>query len=166
MVMATCLQDCLSTEWDYTNNGYVANKHGTSSTVSNILLAFESELHKMRAKNKISTSTMFGATCTINLPFMVERQMIMCAPNLDEEICSVNLYIVLKKQSTANDEIRTNSMAVRISNGYNRNNAIKKETGNSFIGGGNYSSDSDSTLNEYEAMKLQKKQRKGKSKSD
>jgi hypothetical protein len=161
MVMATCLQDCLSTEWDTNNNNNIATQLGTSSTVSNILLAFETELHKMRTKNRVTSSTMLGATCTIPLPYLVERQMVLCAPNLDPDVGSVNLYIVLRKQCTARDELGSTSMAVRISNGYKKNVTIKKEKGfgQANLGSTGYYYDSEDTLDEYEALKLQKKQK-------
>jgi hypothetical protein len=166
MVVASCLQECLSTEWDTTCTSNIAAKFGTSSTVSNILLAFESELHKLRTKNKVSNSTMLGSTCTIILPYMVEREMVLCSPNYDPDVGSVNLYIVLKKQSSARDEFSTNSMAVRVSNGYSKNKSIAKSTNNSGRGSTTYGYDSDVTLDEYEALKLMKRQRMQKSKSD
>jgi hypothetical protein len=167
MVVASCLQECLSTEWDTAGTSTnIATKFGTSSTVSNILLAFESELHKLRTKNKVSNSTMLGSTCTIILPYMVEREMVLCSPNLDPDVGSVNLYIVLKKQSTSRDEFGTSSMAVRISNGYSKNASLGRNNRNMCIGSTGYGYDSDQTLDEYEASKLLKRQRMLKSKND
>jgi hypothetical protein len=100
LVDSTSLQDALSTEFRGTGGTRFGGLHGrvgTSSTVSNILLAFETEMQKIPTKNKVSHSYMLGSTCTINLPYLVERKMVLCTPNLDPSVESVNLYIVLHK---------------------------------------------------------------------
>jgi hypothetical protein len=123
LVDSSSLQDALSTEFQGTGgNGFgeVEGRAGTSSTISNILLAFETELQKIRTKNKVRSSYMLGSTCSINLPYPVERNRVYCTPKLDPSVESVNLYVVLKKQSTSKDELENNSMALQISNGYQR----------------------------------------------
>jgi hypothetical protein len=100
---ASCLQDALSQEW----NAETSSMHGrfnTSSTVSNILLACQEELFKLQLKNKVSSDNMSGSNCTIDLAYQVEQKMVLCSPVVDCIVGSVNLYVVLKKVSTKNDE--------------------------------------------------------------
>jgi hypothetical protein len=106
LVTSTCLQDAISTEWNTCSNNDSFSKFGTSSIVSNILLAFETKLRKIRTKIKVSSSTMLDATCTINLPYTVERQMVLCNPIVDRDVGSVNFFHHVKKTNNCPGQIR------------------------------------------------------------
>jgi hypothetical protein len=90
----TCMENTLSVMWSqqcHTGRPVVA---GVGSTVSNILLAFELELHKIHKQNKVSTNNMLGSTAYIDLPFNVEAKLLVCETTWDRLIHSVNLYAV------------------------------------------------------------------------
>jgi hypothetical protein len=106
MVTSTCMEVALSTEWN--TNDSSSRGNGMASTLSNIIQAFEKELYKMRLKNRVGESNMLGGTATIHLPFRVEPDMVLCSPNLDRAVGSVNLYVVLKKAITSKDIIKKN----------------------------------------------------------
>jgi hypothetical protein len=123
MVTSTCMEEALSVEWNA--KGASSRGGGVASTVSNILQAFEKELYKMRLKNRVGDNNMLGGTATIQLPFRVEPDMVLCEPNLDRAVGSVNLYVVLKKALSSKDQYKKNND----STGYQR---IRKKriTGN------------------------------------
>jgi hypothetical protein len=60
---------------------------------------------------------MLGATCTIDLPFNLEAELVVCKTTWDCLIHSVNLYVVLKKKVKSEYQIGTKKMGVRICNG-------------------------------------------------
>jgi hypothetical protein len=68
------------------------------STVGNMVQAFKGKLHKICVANKVGIHSFLGSTMTLDLPFLVESDMVVCEPNWDQEIGSVVLYVVLKKQ--------------------------------------------------------------------
>jgi hypothetical protein len=111
-----CMEDALSGTWT-TSTGSTFNMHSTSgSTVGNMVQAFKKELHKIRLQNKVGMKSLLGSKCTIDLPFQVESDMVVCQPNMEQEIGSVNLYIVLKKQCKKSEVYEENKMKVRMSN--------------------------------------------------
>jgi hypothetical protein len=72
---------------------------------------------------KISSANRMGSMCTIELPYQVEPKMVLCTRKwiLNHIMGSVSfLYVVLQRLSSINDEYETNSMAVRVSNGYQK----------------------------------------------
>jgi hypothetical protein len=113
----TCMENALSVMWSQHSHTGRQAVAGVGSTVSNILLAFELELHKIRKQNKVSTNNMLGATAYIDLPFNVEAELLVCETTWDRLIHSVNLYVVLKKTVKSEDQIQNKRMAVRICDG-------------------------------------------------
>jgi hypothetical protein len=95
MASSTCMEEALST--DCNTQGNANRSSGVASTDTNILQAFENKLYKMRLKTRVGGSNMLGGTATINLPVRVELDILLCKPNLDRPVGSVNLYVVLKK---------------------------------------------------------------------
>jgi hypothetical protein len=61
-------------------------------------------------------NSLLGSTCSIDLPFQVESEMVMCTPNWDRTIGSINLYVVLKKTAKLQDMYKENCMNVRVTN--------------------------------------------------
>jgi hypothetical protein len=86
----------------------------SGSTVSNMVQLFKKEIYKIRIQNKVCKNCLLGSTCTIDLPFQVESDMVNCEPNWDRTTGSINLYIVFKKQCKLNEVYQDNKMVVRI----------------------------------------------------
>jgi hypothetical protein len=109
LTTANCMEDALSVQWDEQDSK--KRKCKGSSTVSNILHAFAKELHKIWVQNKCTQNSMLGAKATIELPFQVEPEMVLCEPCLDISKGSVTLYVVCKKIGRVQDIQPTNRMA-------------------------------------------------------
>jgi hypothetical protein len=109
MCSSVCMQDALSS---MCNNSTGNSNYG--STIGNMIQSFRQQIHKIRVQNKVSKNCMLGSTCTVDLPFTVESDMVVCAPNWDKTIGSVNLYVVLKKMKKQQDMYKDNRMSVRI----------------------------------------------------
>jgi hypothetical protein len=122
MTMSSCMENALSVRWKQRGNskGGSCNQTGT---VFNILHAFDLQLHKIRTQNLQSSSSNLGGTATIVLPFQVEPEMVVCETNIEETICSVNLYVVMKKVFKTKDKLVTNKMTVKVSNGMTKTNS-------------------------------------------
>jgi hypothetical protein len=108
---SACMEDALSSTW-----GATGRDASNGSTVGNMIQAFKKEIHKIRTQNKVSKNCLLGSTCTIDLPFQVETDMVVCEPNWERTIGSINLYVVLKKQSKKSEIYEENKMKVRMSN--------------------------------------------------
>jgi hypothetical protein len=120
LMSSACMEDALSGTWSESRE----RSRNNGCTVSNMLQAFKKELHKVRTQNKLGKNCALGSTCTIDLPFQVESDMVVCEPNWDASIGSVNLYVVLKKQSKNTELYQDNRMRVRMTN------ALQKEQQN------------------------------------
>jgi hypothetical protein len=116
MTDSTCMEQALSVRWKQSRKSRGGNCNQTG-TVFNILHAFDLQLHKIRTQNLLGSSSNLGGTATIVLPFQVEHEMVVCETNLDETICSVNVYVVLKKVFKAKDKLVSSRMTVKVSNG-------------------------------------------------
>jgi hypothetical protein len=116
MTASQCLEQALAVRWKQSrkSTGGSCNQTGT---VFNILHAFDLQLHKIRTQNLLPSSSNLGATATINLPFQVEPEMVVCETHLDDTIYSVNLYVVLKKVFKTKDKLVSSQMTVKMSNG-------------------------------------------------
>jgi hypothetical protein len=62
----TCMENALSVMWHKGAQDGTAPLCSVGNAVSNMLLAFELELHKMRKQNIVSTYNMLGSTATID----------------------------------------------------------------------------------------------------
>jgi hypothetical protein len=129
MCSSRCMQDALS---GMCNNS-TGNSSSYGSTMSNMIQAFRQEIHKIRVQNKISKNCTLGSTCTVDLPFTVETDMVICAPNWDKTIGSVNLYVVLKKMKKQQDMYKDNRMSVRVTKALGEEQ--KTEYSRSYING-------------------------------
>jgi hypothetical protein len=85
LTTAHCMEDELSEQWEQ------EGKYNGLSTVSNILHSFAKELHKIRVQNKCTQNSMLGAKASIELPFQVEPEMVLCEPCLAISQGSVTL---------------------------------------------------------------------------
>jgi hypothetical protein len=117
LTVATGVENALSVMWNQQVQDGTPTICGVGNTVANMLLAFELQLHKLRRQNLVSTNNMLGATCTIDLPFNVEAELVVCETTWDRLIHSVNLYVVLKKRVKSEDQIGTKKGGVHICNG-------------------------------------------------
>jgi hypothetical protein len=113
------MEDAHSVQWSQSGrDGRVAN--GVGNTVSNIIFAFEKQLQKICTKSKVSSYGNLGATCTIDLPIVVESKTVLSKHIVDPTISSVNLYIVCKKVVKSTDLYQKKRMGIRVSNGLAR----------------------------------------------
>jgi hypothetical protein len=95
----TCMENALSIMWSQHSHAGRPVVAGIGNTVSNILLAFELELHKIQKQNKVSTNNMLGATA----------------------------HIVLKKTIKSEDQFQNKRMEVCICDGLEKmNGQVKK----------------------------------------
>jgi hypothetical protein len=113
LTRSVCMEDALAGLWNENTN---TGRGYSGSTVSNMVLAFKKEIHKIRVQNKLGKNSLLGGTCHIDLPFPVESDMVFCEPSWDKTIGSVNLYVVLKRICKNNDLYQDKRMAVRITN--------------------------------------------------
>jgi hypothetical protein len=117
------MEDALCSTWRNMPGG----TKGYGSTIGNLVQTFKKELHKIRSQNKIVKNSLLGSTCTIDLPFSVETDMVVCEPVCDETIGSVVLYVVLKKQCKNSELYTENKMAVRMSSALSNNSNASTE---------------------------------------
>jgi hypothetical protein len=116
MTDSVCLEDAEAVQWKQGNTSRGGSCDQTG-TVFNILHAFDLQLHKICTQNLLSASSYLGATATIVLPFQVEPELVLCESFLEQTICSVNLYVVLKKVFKTKDKLVRSQMTVKVSNG-------------------------------------------------
>jgi hypothetical protein len=138
LTTAHCMEDALSVQWSLMEKNK-CKFAASASTVANILHAFQKELHKICVASKCTSNNSLGAKATIELPFQVEPEMVLCEPCLDSHHGSVTLYVVVWKIMNQKDIHPTNKMSVRVFNG------MAKSTDQRFKQlPGYYSSDDDS----------------------
>jgi hypothetical protein len=77
--------------------------NGVGNTVSNIVFAFKKLLQKIRSKIRVSSYRSLGATCTIEIPFVVKSETVLSKPIVHPTIGSVNFYVVCKKVVKSTD---------------------------------------------------------------
>jgi hypothetical protein len=117
------MEQALAVRWRQCRKSKGGSSNQTG-TVFNILHAFDLQLHKIQMQNQVTSTSNLCATATIYLPFQVEPEMVLCETNVEAAICSVNLYVVLKKVFKTKDKMVTNRMTVKVSN------SIKKSATN------------------------------------
>jgi hypothetical protein len=155
MCHSKCVEDALSCVW----NDSTSRDGHSASTVSNMVQAFKKELHKIRVQNKVSKNCMLGSTCSIDLPFQVESDMVVCEPNWDRTVGSVTLYTVMKKMCKSTEICPNNCMAVRITRALGESKQTEyikhsRACSNRMELNGSTDSEDSSTLDSLEALNL------------